>query len=475
MRRPHFGWLHARSLRTRFGLWAAGLVLVAVILLGVFVYIDVARSLRNSLDEGLRLSASLAASTMDVTDGGLVLHNSLPQTNTQLDALLAQGTTVRYLTSAATILGGFGFGWNSAPDTRGIDAARTGHAAYSQFADSKTDRDYRVYTLPLTRNGAVAGFVQVVRDLHSVAETLGDLLAALFAGGVLVMIAGGLGAYFLARRALAPIETITRLARQISAHDLSARLSVSDAHEEVGQLADTFDDMLNRLEDSFARERRFTADASHELRTPLAAMDAILDVIRAEPRSPAEYHEALDDLAAETARLRALAEDLLRLARGSQIQPAAFAPVNISLLAQDVADALRPLAEAKALELEIAAEPNMMVLGDSDSLIRVLLNLVDNAIKFTERGTVTIRTYSKGESAFVDVTDTGIGIPPDSLAGIFERFCRVDPDRSSPGAGLGLALASQIVRSHGGTLTVDSAQGSGSTFSVGLSLAQPAR
>ncbi len=447
---------------------AAVLVLTAVILLCSFVYFAVARGLRNSLDEALRVSGSLAASTVEATNGTLVLRNSLPDTNTRLDALLAQGTTVRYLNADGKVLGGFGFGWDSPPEPNGINRAEAGQSVFTQSSDRKTDRDFRVYTVPVMSGASVAGFVQVLRDLHGLRDTLGELIGALFAGGALVTVGGGLAAYFLARRALSPIEAITRTARQISARDLSARLNMQKAHEEVSQLADTFDAMLGRLEESFTRERRFTADASHELRTPLAAMEAILSVIRSEPRTSAEYERALDDIADETARLRTLTEELLQLSRGAQLSSSDLIPVDVSVLVEDVVDALRPLAVAKALSLDTRIEPDLFVRGDSDSLIRVFLNLLDNAIKFTEEGGIVVETHSSGDAVIVAVKDTGVGIPPDRLGDIFDRFYRADPSRSTPGSGLGLSLAAQIVCDHAGDLSVQSEEGAGSTFSVRL-------
>jgi signal transduction histidine kinase len=226
--------------------------------------------------------------------------------------------------------------------------------------------------------------------------------------------------------------------------------------------------MLDRLEESFARERRFIADASHELRTPLAVMETILDVTTSEPRTATEYREALADLTDETGRLRALAENLLVSARQTQTPPAKLAPVDISLLAEDIGDALRPLAEAKSLQLRVTSEPGLMVMADSDTLVRALLNLVDNAIKYTERGGIDIRVSSKKDRVVLDVSDTGIGIPQNRQTDIFDRFCQLDSSRRSPGAGLGLSIASQIVQNHGGTLRVRSSPGRGSTFTVAL-------
>jgi heavy metal sensor kinase len=446
----------------------AALVLLAVAALGVFVYVDVGRGLRGALDDSLRVSASLAASTITVAQGSLALGASTPDTNNELQVLLTQGDTIRYLDAGGTIVSGFGLLKDLPLEPAALEAARSGRPVFSDTSDPTRDRDYRVYTMPVTDGGAVLGFVQALHDLQSVTETLERLLAALLIGGTVIIIAAGLVGYFLARRALTPIDTITKTARRISAQDLSARLNLSGVDDELGRLASTFDDMLERLDESFQRERRFTADASHELRTPLAAMEAILGVVRSERREPTEYEQALDDLAEETARLRSLVEDLLTLARSERPASMEFAPVDVSTLIEDVVDALRPLAETRNLTLECAAEPGLTARGDSDGLIRVFLNLVENAIKFTEHGGIKVSAGAREDAVVVDVVDTGVGIAADDLDAIFERFYRADRSRSTPGAGLGLSLARRIVESHGGSLTARSLEGKGSTFTVTL-------
>lgn len=473
MRGPNLGRLRIRSLRirslrTRFGLWVAAVVLAALAAFGAYIYGDVGRGLRNSLDDSLQVSASLAASTVTVAEGTLVLGESMPESNSELQVLLGQGDTVRYLDAGGTVLGGFGLLESLPSDPAALTAAQNGSPAYSDTSDPTRDRDYRVYTLPLEKDGTVVGFVQAIHDFESVAETLERLLAALLVGGAVVTVAAGIAGYFLARRALAPIDGITKTARRISGQDLSARLSLSGTDDEVGRLASTFNDMLERLDASFQRERRFTADASHELRTPLAAMEAILGVVRSVRRKPAEYEQALDDLAEETTRLHTLVEDLLEMARGARPTVMEYAPVDVSALVEDVVDALRPLAEARALSVECRVEPGLTVTGDSDSLVRLFLNVVENAIKFTEQGGITVSACCRSGSAVVEVTDTGIGIAAADLASIFERFHRADGSRSTPGAGLGLSLAQQIVENHAGTLTVRSREGEGSSFTVTL-------
>jgi signal transduction histidine kinase len=161
-------------------------------------------------------------------------------------------------------------------------------------------------------------------------------------------------------------------------------------------------------------------------------------------------------------------EKLLELARSGRSTVADFTQVDVSTLVEDVADVLRPLARAKRVSLERRLEPGLTIDGDSDSLIRLFLNLVENAIKFTERGGVSITAYRRGDSVVVEVADTGIGIAAERIAHVFERFYRADASRSAPGTGLGLALAQQIALNHKGTLTATSREGEGSTFTLTL-------
>jgi signal transduction histidine kinase len=281
------------------------------------------------------------------------------------------------------------------------------------------------------------------------------------------LIFAALGGFFLSARALRPVDQITRTAQKIAGgNDLSARLNLPDTGDEISRLAATFDAMLARLEDAFRRERQFTADASHELRTPLAAMQAILGVVRQGKRPVGEYRQAMDDLTEETDRLRGLTEDLMRLARGEEEAGLSHEQVAFSNLLTDVVDSLRPLADEKGLVLHCQVPKDLTLTGDMDALIRLFVNLLDNAIKYTEHGEITVTASIKGSEIIVDVIDTGIGIPPEHLPRIFDRFYRVDPARSAGGAGLGLAIARQIAEAHGGRLEVRSAPGAGSTFTV---------
>ncbi len=197
-------------------------------------------------------------------------------------------------------------------------------------------------------------------------------------------------------------------------------------------------------------------------------MQAILSFIREGERPVQEYRQALDDLAGETDRLRGLVEDLLKLARGDRRGSEVREWVNLSTLLYDVTDSLRLLAETKGLNLNCDVPPGMALMGDSDGLIRLFINLLDNAIKFTEHGKVVVTGKSEPDSLYVNITDTGAGIPTGHLAHIFDRFYRVETDRSTAGFGLGLAIARQIAQVHGGEITATSILGKGTIITVHL-------
>jgi signal transduction histidine kinase len=197
-------------------------------------------------------------------------------------------------------------------------------------------------------------------------------------------------------------------------------------------------------------------------------MKTILNVMRDGKRPVEEYQEALDDLAEETDRLQGLVENLLQLARGEKGLKLHREEIDLSLLLADVGDSLRPLADNKHLILTCDLPPSLIISGDTDQLIRLIVNLLDNAIKYTERGTITISAQDKKEDAIIEVTDTGIGISPEHVPHIFKRLYTVDSARSSGGAGLGLSIARQIVQAHGGGIEVQSEVGNGTRFTVYL-------
>jgi heavy metal sensor kinase len=452
----------------RFALWVAGLLGAALALFGAFVYFSLAQGLARSLDDSLRLSALQAIAAVNIENGQINLSDSLPERGSVTEELRARGLTIRIFDTRGHILQAFGPYRDLLLDPASLAAALRQDATLTTLTDPRENDPLRTYTAAIVENGQVIGVLQVLESLSGVQEALDRLLQALLLGGPLLALAAAFGGYLLVRRALAPIDQMTRTARRISAENLSRRLNLAATNDEVGRLAATFDDMLARLDEAFRRERQFTADASHELRTPLAAMQAILSVTREKRRAPADYELALADLAEEADRLRGLVEDLLRLARGETQPVAPRAKADLSTLLHDVTDSLRPLAEAKGLALTCDVPAGLSLMGDSDALIRLFVNLLDNAVKYTERGGIAVTGRAETHGLRVTVADTGIGIPTEHLPHVFDRFYRVDKARAARGTGLGLAIALEIARAHGGTITVDSTPGAGTAFTVSL-------
>jgi heavy metal sensor kinase len=455
-----------RTLRARFALSLTALILAFLAAFGGGIYFTFSRSEYAEVEDTLSLSAEQVLASLHEDNGSIQMLTQDPNAThlAEFNAFTQRGVTLMVLSSDGEILEAVG-PYSDAP----VPVSEARLQPLFQTLPETAQRDpIRVYILPILEGGHVLGWIQSMQSLASTEETLDRLRTVLLIGTSLLSLLAGFAGYFLATRALAPIDEITDTARRISTEDLSARLDLPDTGDEVSRLSNTFDEMLARIESGFERERQFTSDASHELRTPLTAMKTILNVMRDGKRPVEEYQEALDDLAEETDRLQGLVENLLQLARGEKGLKLHREEIDLSLLLADVGDSLRPLADNKHLILTCDLPPSLIISGDTDQLIRLIVNLLDNAIKYTERGTITISAQDKKEDAIIEVTDTGIGISPEHVPHIFKRLYTVDSARSSGGAGLGLSIARQIVQAHGGRIEVQSEVGNGTRFTVYL-------
>lgn len=463
-----------RTLRVRFALWTVVLLLAVLGVFGVFVYISFARGLYAERDDSLQLNATRIITALQNGQTLRVEGESFvsPPINAENEERLERYLTVRLYSPAGELLQAIGPYRDLPITTTDLAAARQQHATYTTQIEPFAHDPIRIYTAPVLRGNDLVAILQIAENIEEIHEILDRLLKRVLVGGPALVLVAALGGYWVAARALAPIDQITQTARRISAEDLTERLNLPNHEDEVSRLSATFDAMLNRLEEAFRRERQFTADASHELRTPLAAMQAILGFMRSEKRSVEDYEQAMADLGEETERLRTLVENLLRLARGDLQRLAVREPVDFSVLLMDVCDSLQPLAEAKGVSLTCQTTPNLLLWGDSDNLVRLLVNLVDNAIKYTEHGGILVTADQDAEAIWVTVADTGVGIQAEHLPYIFDRFYRVERSRTTPSSGLGLAIALEIVRSHGGSIDVKSIYGQGTVFTVRLPLRQ---
>jgi len=334
---------------------------------------------------------------------------------------------------------------------------------------------FRAISRTITEDGASYKLV-VMQSLHPQMETMDDIRETFTWVIPMVLALASVGGYFLARKSLAPVVQMARQASGMGAANLTSRLAVVNERDELGQLALTFNQLLERLEQSFERQRRFVADASHELRTPVAILRGESEVALSRPdRSSEEYRETLAILQDESQRLAHIIEDLFTLTRADAGQyPLAFHELYLDELIADVVKRTRSLAIPKQIELSCASDPELSIRADEALLRRMLLNMLDNAIKYTpEGGKVSVECRKSGEEYIVKVTDTGVGIPEDVQTRIFERFFRADKARSrsegeSGGAGLGLSIARWIAEAHDGRLELTRSDTSGSVFTAYL-------
>ena len=304
-----------------------------------------------------------------------------------------------------------------------------------------------------------------------------EFTTVLLIGLPLGVLLAGFGGYALARKALAPIDAMTRETQKISAQDLGARLSVQNREDELGRLGAVLNAMLGRLQAAFDQLRRFTSDASHELRTPLTAIRSVGEVALQDQRSPAEYRDVIGSMLEEVDRLTRLSESLLALSRADaghvHIQREEIPLLRLAEEARSVVDVL---AEEKRQHIDIEGDASLVVSVDRLILRQAVVNLLDNAIKYSPtESRILVRVQSGGDKqVFLDVIDQGPGIPLEHQSYVFDRFYRVDKARTREwgGAGLGLSITRWAVEAHDGEISLKSDEGHGATFRISLPLAK---
>ncbi len=349
----------------------------------------------------------------------------------------------------------------------------------SVYANITAERaQLRLYVAPLkTPRGDIIGVIEVAQSLEGVNNTLHRLAFLFFGGIAMSVVLAAVGGALLTQNALAPIDRITQTAHGIShSGDLARRLEQGKTLDEVGRLAATFNEMLGRIEELFRSQQRFVSDISHELRSPLTAIRGNLDLLRrGASDDPEARHQALAAIDGEAERMQRLVTDLLLLARADEGIKIQKELVELDTLMLDVYRQAQLI--AGGVNICLGSEDQAQVTGDRDRLKQLLLNLVDNAIKYTPSGgQVRLSLERDTQWVRVYVSDTGIGIPAEDLDKIFDRFYRVDKARSREkgGSGLGLAIAKWITDAHGGRIEVQSEIGKGTTFTLWLPLANSA-
>ena len=450
-------------MRFRLVAWYSLLAALSMVISDGLFYFEFRQLLLAQLDSSLEITAIQARKNLDDEVDGLEF-DPRPDAPVLTSLLNDAGVEIYLRSQDGTVKERFG-------ETLVLAAEEGVNPGFKTI--STPSGRWRTYTQEIsTRNGRPPGWLTVARSLQPVDSTLSSLFQRHLLKVPFLLCMVGLGGLFLANRALKPIGQIAQMTRQVRiSGDLTQRIHYQGtADDELARLATMFDEMLDSLQVNFEQQKRFTADASHELRTPLTTLKGRLQVTLNQSRSNENYVETLQAIEHEVDRLIRLSTDLLLLSRLEQNHQAVdFELVDLSDFVVAIAAQIKPLAELKQLEFVAHIVPDLRVLGSPDHLIRLFLNLLDNAVKYTpDQGRVVLEAGVRNGVVVVSVADNGIGILPEHLPHLFERFYRVDKSRSRSmgGTGLGLAIAQEIVYRHHGTISVDSRPGEGTTLTV---------
>jgi signal transduction histidine kinase len=514
------------SMRFRLSLWYLAVLALALVVFGVTIYSIEERSLSGAIDAELGTFAEPVSKFIYTQNGQFQLPPQFENVVQQLPSLNLSDPTFSQLQNFPGIksllsgqffvmlvdaqgkvtqqIGALSPGDVSRLKTLAVQAQDKSEATNTSLelearADptlNQKNNNYRIELYPVREasTGKVNGTL-VLGLWWEGAATLQNLLWTLVLAGVATLVLTAGGGYWLASRAIRPVNRITRIARSITETDLSRRINLKN-RDEIGELAATFDGMLERLENAFERQRQFTADASHELRTPLTIINLEVDRIAKQPRNIAEYERAISIIQTENEYMTRLVTDLLTLARADSgriiFKPE---PLDLSDLALEVVERLAPLARQNEIELTTGDLPEIEINGDRLYLTRMLANLVENGIKYTAGkgnlvevetgiGGLNENSPDKGKWAWIRVRDNGPGIAPQHLPYLFDRFYQADkargagakssepslgqPEDKLRGSGLGLSIVRWVAELHGGKVRVESEEGQGTTFEVWL-------
>ena len=446
-------------IRTKIMLWYTMLTALLLCIALPTVYFYVRGALRQSLEAKLQYAASMAETASDLTNGTVTVDASELKIESDVELLVkdASGKTI-YQTSDASWMDGLSF------QDEYLSAKRQDETW------TVLCRPYEINEVKITvYAGCSSGYLE---------DAMKKLLWFFIFMIPVYFLISGAGSYFLAKFAMRPVRKITQTAAAIGKGDLSERIEGITSKDEVGELADTFNTMLDELQLSFARERQFTSDASHELRTPVTVISACAQDAAADT-DPERIRENIETISSESSRMSGIISQLLMLSRGYEGR-AHFEPEEIMLkeMVDSVAEELENMADARNIRLHNEVPEDIRVNADQSLMTQLFVNLISNAVKYgkdekdekdeKDGGNVWIQASDTGATVRIAVKDDGIGISAEDRKHVFERFYRADKARDRSGSGLGLAIVKWIVDMHGGTVSVQSEEGKGSLFILEL-------
>lgn len=466
-----------RNIRFKLTLWY--IVILGIILssFSTFLYFTLSRSLYKGIDVKIKSIAEVIGSSSTNPYSQYSFSN--------IDRVLEDSFGWKPVTKFIQVLDESGRIGRKSDNLKrfqlpvSIRALRNASQGKATFETIKAMGEYplRMVTVPVIQRRHIVNIVQVATSLEGVEDALNTLLLILWITVPSALVVASLGGLFLANKALNPVDEITRTARMITSKSLDQRIKLKKANDEIGRLAETFNDMISRLGRSFKQIRQFSADASHELRTPLTILKGEIEVGLRKRRRLGEYRKILNSNLEEVDHMTQIVDDLLFLSKADMGEVhLQKQPINLTELTSEIHAQARMIAMAKDITVRLDNDSNVLVMGDRLRLRQLLLNLVDNGVKYTpDGGEVTISLERDDGRIKLRVMDNGIGIAPDNQTHIFDRFFRVDKARSreAGGSGLGLSICKWIVEAHGGEISVESDLGKGSTFTVTLPVAPP--
>ncbi len=469
-----------RSIRFRMALWYAALLAAALVLFGAASYVGLERYLQKSLEESLVKQARSIGDVLIVN----INQSGQDYVNNEITEHYSPEINGRFI--RVTRADGKPIFISGLPKDGTFDPAHVPPPhlpvtqPFSHEVEMSDGHELLHHGLPYRASDGSQFLIEVAAPYNQIESVLRGLLLTFALGLPLIVALAIGGGYLLMRRALHPVDEIRQKAAQITSRNLGERLPVVHTGDELERLAVDLNRMIERLETSFHQVNRFSADASHELRTPLTVLQGELEsMARSSSNLPIEIRDTIGSALEETQRLAKIVENLLAISRleageaRKQLERLDFAE-----LARSTADQMRLLAEEKNIHLDCNGAEHVEVDADPARLKQVVVNLLDNAIKYTpERGKVSISVVKQDSRAVLEVEDNGIGISTDDLPHVFERFYRADKARSRQmgGTGLGLSIVRSICLAHGGRVTVNSTEGRGSLFRVELPLATSIR
>ncbi len=467
---------HPKSIRLKLISLYVGLLSVIFVCFGAYIYWGFQQFLVHALEQSLTRRAHQIASTIleelpsrgDAYVAGEIQARFAPELNERVIRISDASQHVVYASRNADLLSSFLVGPVPAGMTEGKAVSRR------EFPDRGFP--LRVIALGRRLSNGNAYTVEVGAPEDEIAMSLRGLLIMLAIGFPVLIILAILGGYSLLGRALSPVNEIVNAAERITFKNLSQRLPVPPTGDEFERISEALNRMIQRLEEAFQIANRFSADASHELRTPLTIIRGELEALAGSPSLPDQSKERVADMLEEVERLGRIVEGLLLVSRleAGETQMK-FEPVNLGELTDSIADQMELMGEDKLLTLTREIKAGVIVEGDSARLRQVVVNLLDNAIKYTpEGGTVRLRVKVEENHGVLEVSDTGIGITPEALPHVFNRFFRSEEAKAGrlPGTGLGLSIVQSITEALGGSVRAESRHGLGTLVRVQLPLIQ---